>query len=108
MMNKEIKIIELLNKIANGEYPKKFKYKNRIYEYKRIIQGTGYVTEKNNWFNFDIDIDDWNTLNAYVEILEDNTEEIEELEIYNNVVTDERIKINELVREVNKMRKEKN
>ena len=79
-MNKKIKVIELLNKIANGEYHKRFKYRNKIYEYKRIAQGTGYVTENYDWFNSDIYIDDWDNLNEYVEILEDNTEEIEELD----------------------------
>ena len=32
-MNKTIKIIDLLNKIANGEIPNKIKYKKLIYEY---------------------------------------------------------------------------
>lgn len=79
-MNKKIKIIELLLKIAHGEYPKRFKYNNKIYEYKRTVNGTGYVTENDDWFNSDIFIDDWENLNEEVEILKDNTEEIEELD----------------------------
>ena len=113
-MNKKIKIIELLLKIAHGEYPKKFKYNNKIYEYKRIAQGTGYVTENYDWFNSDIYIDDWDNLNEYVEILEDNTEEIEELEITEIVqnrlvkeIRENREKINQLVKAVNKLRKDK-
>ena len=47
----------------------------KVYEYKNIIQGKGYVTDSYDWFNSDIYIDDWDNLNAYVEILEDNTEE---------------------------------
>ena len=77
-MNKKIKIIELLLKIAHGEYPKRFKYNNKIYEYKRTVNGTGYVTENDDWFNSDIFIDDCENLNEEVEILEDNTEEREE------------------------------
>ena len=106
-MNKKIKIIELLLKIAHGEYPKRFKYNNKIYEYKRIAQGTGYVTENYDWFNSDIYIDDWDNLNEYVEILEDNTEQIEELltiEDYECDKTDIRLnrdKINELVKRIN-------
>ena len=116
-MNKKIKIIELLLKIAHGEYPKKFKYNNKIYEYKRIAQGTGYVTENYDWFNSDIYIDDWDNLNEYVEILEDNTEEIEELKYEETNLFDDKgniletqyilrdedvIKtINELVRKIN-------
>ena len=105
-MNKKIKIIELLLKIAHGEYPKKFKYNNKIYEYKRIAQGTGYVTENYDWFNSDIYIDDWDNLNEYVEILEDNTEEIEELPDYNYSIKENRDKINEIIRYIK--RKDKN
>lgn len=76
----KIKIIDLFNKIANGEYPKKFKYDGKIYEYKKIIQGTGYVTEDYNWFNSDITIDDWNNLNDEVEIIEEDNP-IEELDM---------------------------
>ena len=53
-------------------------------------------------------------INTKVEILEDNTEEIEELPIndedeklYSPVILDNRIKINELIRAYNKIRKEK-
>lgn len=124
-MNKKIKIIELLLKIAHGEYPKRFKYNNKIYEYKRTVNGTGYVTENDDWFNSDIYIDDWNNLNEYVEILEDNTEEIEEIpeisDEYFNMLSDEakvkwlksyikedRNKINELVKVVKEIRKDLN
>ena len=130
-MNKKIKIIELLLKIAHGEYPKRFKYNNKIYEYKRTVNGTGYVTENDDWFNSDIFIDDCENLNEEVEILEDNTEEIEELDkqkAKNEIwtYTDANInksnlyclslypehhivpKINELVKAVNKLRKENN
>ena len=123
-MNKKIKIIELLLKIAHGEYPKRFKYNNKIYEYKRIAQGTGYVTENYDWFNSDIYIDDWDNLNEYVEILEDNTEEIEEtnlcyvtcesdfknmniVKLLNEFFEKNDLIVNELARAVNQIRKEK-
>lgn len=105
-MNKKIKIIELLLKIAHGEYPKRFKYNNKIYEYKRTVNGTGYVTENDDWFNSDIFIDDWENLNEEVEILEDNTEEIEELPDYNYSIKENRDKINEIIRYIK--RKDKN
>lgn len=112
-MNKKIKVIELLNKIANGEYPKRFKYNNKIYEYKRTVNGKGYVTENDDWFNSDIFIDEWENLNEEIEILEDNTEEIEELKpvedglAYRYEWSEVPKKINELVRAVNKLRKDK-
>lgn len=77
-MNKKIKVIELLNKIANGEeMPKKIKYDNHIYEYKKIWEQ--YVLERDSLPLLKI-ISEYNysALNEAVEILEDNTEEIEE------------------------------
>ena len=88
-MNKKIKIIELLNKIANEEFPKRIKFKDKVYEDKSTYFGTGYVTEYDEWFARDIDVDDVKCLNDYVEILEDNTEEIEEL--------DRNLKFNDLI-----------
>ena len=66
-----MKIIDLLNKIANDEeVPKKIKIKNVIYEYR----GYMYCTEKANYQ----DIEDYlfgkwnfNILNNYAEILEE-------------------------------------
>ena len=79
-MNKKIKIIDLLNIIAKGEFPKRIKYNDNIYENKSTEYGIGYVTEYYEWFTKDVEVDDVKCLNDYVEILEDNTEEIEELE----------------------------
>ena len=83
-MNKKIKIIDLLNKIANGEeVPKRIK------------------------------LDNFNILNEEVEILEDNTEEIEELTLGDlaNIdgMANDRImnKFNKLVKAVNKMKEGK-
>lgn len=76
----KIKIIDLLNKIANGEnLPKKIKYYNVIWKLK---------TEKDYFDNGDVDfLNEYfenqltDSLNDEIEILEDNKEEIEELEI---------------------------
>lgn len=118
-MNKKIKIIELLNKVAHEEeVPKTIRaYYGHVhddYKYDEILK----------WY---ITLDDTTVLNAIdklnfeVEILEDNTEEIEELEIDENgfIKTNNGTwkgrkldvafadKINELVKAVNKLRKEK-
>lgn len=118
-MNKKIKVIGLLIKIAHGEYPKRFKYNNKIYEYKRIAQGTGYVTENYDWFNSDIYIDDWDNLNEYVEILEDTPKKIEKIKtlkydtfnkkqklLYENMdkLAD---KLNEIIDKINEMENNK-
>ena len=80
-----IKIIDLLNKIANGEeVPKKIKYNNKIYEYyerlenifnyKQIVNGK-YIDD---YFNDNYFID--SILNDEVEIIEEPNK-IEKLEI---------------------------
>ena len=75
----KIKIIDLLNKIANDEkVPEKIKIKNVIYEYR----GYMYCTEKANYQ----DIEDYlfgkwnfNILNDYAEIIEE-PKKIEKIE----------------------------
>jgi len=86
-MNKKIKMIELLNMIENGEQvPKKIKYLNRIYKfYKGEKDYISYDDEETKWCGqtllFNIMEHHYITelLEAEVEILEDNIEEIEEL-----------------------------
>jgi hypothetical protein len=76
----KIKVIDLLNKIANDEeVPKKIKIKNVIYEYR----GYMYCTEKANYQ----DIEDYlfgkwnfNILNDYAEIIEE-PKKIEKLDV---------------------------
>lgn len=81
-----MKIIELLNKIANGEeIPKKIKYLNRIYEYKYTTYGTGYLYEDKGikyWFSEDALSDSAEELNYEVEIIEDE-KEIQSIETLN-------------------------
>lgn len=75
-----MKIIDLLNKIANGEkVPKKIKISNIVYEYR----GYMYCTEKANYQ----DIEDYlfgkgnfNILNEEVEVIEDIPKEDKKIE----------------------------
>lgn len=86
-MNKKIKIIELLNKIANKEnLPESIEFRKIQYDLVQYDSGGhgGYINygycDENNNYRWLID-DEWEMaqcLNDYVEILEDNTEEIEE------------------------------
>lgn len=110
-MNKKIKIIELLNKIATGEdLPKRIKIQEYVFELSKDYE--------HYYYNEDVEIThlinhNFSNLNDEVEILEDNTEEIKELPIhdedkkrYSVVVLDNRIKINELVKAVKQLNKE--
>ena len=109
-MNKKIKVIELLNKIANGEdLPKRIKIQDYVFELSKDYE--------HYYYNEDVEIThlinhNFSNLNDEVEILEDNTEEIEE-------IPEERIedctdrnyaylatKYNELVKSVNAIRKD--
>ena len=123
-MNKKIKIIDLFNKKANNEkMPKKFKYKNYIFELDDVNE---YTIDKEKQVAFTELIQfNLNNLNDEIEILEDNTEEIEEIQEisdeYFNMLSDEakvkwlksyikedRNKINELVKVVKEIRKDLN
>ena len=112
-MNKKITVIELLNKIANGEdLPKKIKVKNHIFEWVDIDKGKGYHSIEGKdwiiWLEELISLDTKEDLNETVEILEDNIEEIEELpdDIDEFGWLEVKDKINELVKAVKEMRKE--
>ena len=80
-MSKTIKIIELLNKIANGEeVPKKVKYEREIYNFKEI----DYKNENRNLYLFTEELQDiTSVLNDIVEIIEEQ-KEIDKLEIDDN------------------------
>jgi len=86
-MNKKIKIIELLNMIANGELKNNTKF-NIINEDGDIIKCKysstypGYIwVIYNEEVSFNYKIDHLRILSYEVEILEDNTEEIEEYKV---------------------------
>ena len=77
-MNKKIKIIDLVNRIESGEkVPEKIKYNQLEFKYDK---GSGKYIRKISsiitWFCIERFTSDF--LNKTVEILEDNTEEIEE------------------------------
>ena len=109
-MNKKIKIIELLQDFADEKeivMPQYVRYLDRNVNEKAIM----LVCQENIIDKLDKEII---KLTDEVEILEDNTEEIEELEITEIVqnrlvkeIRENREKINQLVKAVNKLRKDK-
>ena len=106
-MNKKIKIIDLVNIIESGEkIPEKIKYNEMEFKYDK---SSGKYTRKNSsiitWFCIERFTNDF--LNKTVEILEDNTEEIEELsyEWTTNEIAD---RVDKLIKAVNQIRKDLN
>lgn len=109
-MDKKIKVIDLIDKkYHNLELPKHIKINKLEYFYNENRKT--YDSEYGEQMSFDFTD---NVLNMEVEILEDNTEEIEEFgcEFINNLVTEDEAdmakKINELVKAVNEIRKDLN
>lgn len=101
-----MKIINLLNKIANGEIPIKIKYKNKIYIYQEDEQDYAYIED--GYYDWLLsDVTDMSFLNEEVELIEDEVDidNIEELDAYETVETYDwqdvdtnRITINELIK----------
>ena len=124
-MNKKIKVIELFKRIEKHEdIPKKIKYKDNCYIFKHTNYSIDHLYELLE--GYDKTYVGWlehKDINLFdeVEILEDNTEEIEEIEIDEKGFIHTNIgawkgrkldlafadKINELARAYNKNRKEK-
>ena len=111
-MNKSITVIELFNRMArNEELPEKIKYRNCEF---RKIEGEGISPDYSN-DDSDSILEYVNSeavsLNEKVEILEDNTEEIEEIPQYRiDNCTDYNYcylaeKYNKLAKAVNQIRK---
>ena len=78
-----MKIIDLLNKIANEDIPKKIKYSGVIYEYDYYKGDCGYVDMSQipyKWFEKEIDCDVPSFLNEEVKIIEEK-KEIEKLDV---------------------------
>ena len=66
-----MKIIDLLNKIANGEeVPRKFKYKDIIFIYDIELREY-FDEEEDNSLNYHFDLTDYDILTDEVEILEE-------------------------------------
>lgn len=75
-MNKKIKLIELYNKVANKDLPKQIRWEDMIWT---LDEGRDYISETGRTLGSDVRLDE---LNDYVEILEDNIEQIEQLDAY--------------------------
>ena len=120
-MNKKIKIIDLLNmQYKNEKMPKNIRIKySFVFDYYTYNEEIKWYETADKTTILDV----FHKLDYEVEILEDNTEEIEEIkeisDEYFNMLSDEskvkwlksyikedRNKINELVKAVNKLRKE--
>lgn len=108
-MNKTIKIIDLLNKIANREeVPNKIEYCGIDYTWDKIgyLHYAGFgEREKSFLEGIRTDV----VLNAEVEILEDKTDEIEEYKTkYTERCIDKEVreKLNEVIRAINKLNKQ--
>ena len=110
----KIKIIDLLNKIANNEeVPKKIKWQGQIYEY----SCSNRFYYQNSWSMYRDFYTEGNCLNDEVEIIEE-TKKIEKIarcdsikmthygELYKPTENEEilRIKINELIDEINNLK----
>lgn len=119
-MNKKIKVIDIFNKIEKHEdVPKNIKFQDCEYVLKHTTYSIDHLYELKEGYDKTyigwLEKQDINLFDE-VEILEDNTEEIEELK-YDVVDENGRgwykldtiaDKVNELVKVVNSIRKEKN
>ena len=113
-----MKVIDILNKINNGEeVPEKIRFNDIEFEYDKEQGEYSHETDDGYFETLLYDVLDThfinNLLRAEVEVIEEN-KEIEELEILESdrkvmavFVIKNREKINELVRAVNKINKER-
>lgn len=107
-----MKIIDLLNKISNGEIPIKIKYKNEIYIYQEDEQDYAYIED--GYYNWLLsDGTDMSFLNEEVELIEDEVDidNIEEIDIDQVINTDDKtgialLHINKLVKALKQLNKE--
>lgn len=115
-----MKIIDILNKInKNEEVPEKIKFEDTIFEYSKENDDYVHKIDEDGWINETLLFKVMNThfisdlLRTEVEVIEDNKEIIERLPIYPNYaykiqdISEDRLKINELVQAVNKINKER-
>lgn len=85
-----MKVIDLLNKIANGEQPQTIKYYDIIYNFEEYKGDLGYVNKdygKYKWFAKEIDCDLSVCLNEEVEIIEED-KKIEKLKEKESIEND--------------------
>lgn len=121
-MNKKIKMIELLNRIVNQEkLPERIKWGTVNYILRQdSLDGHLYYEKEQGCTSLVAELKTMDDLKSEVEILEENTEEIEEIELIGtnfmdmdkNQLKDEinknRILINKLRQEIFELRKDKN
>lgn len=109
----KVKIIDILNRIANNkEVPKKIIDFGKVYIYNPIERDYHEINSSASTFLYEkfgksLSTGDW--LSSDIQILEDETDEIKELprsDSYYTQIEDNKNKINELVRAVNKIQKE--
>ncbi len=108
-MNKKIKVIDIFNKIEKHEdIPKNIKFQDCEYVFKHTNYSIDHLYELKEGYDKTyigwLEKQDINLFDE-VEILEDNTEEIEELPDYNYSIKENRDKINEIIKYIK--RKEK-
>ena len=101
-----MRVIDLLNKIANGEeVPRKFKYENITFIYND--EAVEYFDEKEgNSFNYTFDLTDHDVLNDEIEIIEED-KKIENIKVKSNFTHNQKQivrKINEIIDIVNKLK----
>lgn len=108
-----IKVIDLLNKIANGEeVPEKIKYRKDIYKY--IKHWEQYVDENDDPLLYIISKSNYSCLNDEVEIIEEEPEidiqalkEINEQSEFGKDIKDLRaVRINELIKAIKQLDKQ--
>ena len=117
-MSKKIKVIDLLNKIANGEeIPKKIKVKDYIFIWKVSDIGTGYYNVKEGtgyyWLEDYVSLDNLEDLNTEIEIIEKEPEidiqgmlgllHLRDFECDKTDIRLNREKINELVKAIKQL-----
>lgn len=74
-MSKTIKVIDLLNKIANGKIPKRIKHNNDIYKYSNHYNDYLHETKNHLYILFvENIIQDLNILDDTIEIIEEQEE----------------------------------
>lgn len=109
----KIKVIDLLNKMANKkEVPKKIKYRDKIWEYTSTIKGTGYQYYSNiykEWKTLQNQVYLEECLNDEVEIVEENKKiehciGFQHFANYDDYIEHLRIKTDELIDEINKLK----
>ena len=106
-----MRVIDLLNKIANGEeVPKKIKYRDKVWEYLSTMRGKGYqyCATLQGWRSLQEEIYLEEHLNDGIEIIEED-KKIEKIYELNNESDEFKVlrqKINEIIDYINKGDKE--